>query len=261
MAESAYSFSLTTFSPSGKLVQIEYALNAVASGATSLGVKARNGVVIATEKKLPSVLIDEGSVQKILMLTENIAIVLCNGSRDHTICSPLCCRVGCMYSAKHAQLVMGALPLADVTIYYIDIRAFGKGYDEFYEQSKGMGVQYTKGKVARIDEEENGNLQVYYEDMESDGGMKKAEHDLVVLTVGFLPNLESLKLYKGGEVETDEFAYIREPDASAEPSRTNIDGLFAAGTVIGARDIPDTVLHACASSAQAAGYIQKLRNA
>jgi len=75
MGENAYSFSLTTFSPSGKLVQIEYALNAVSAGATSLGVKALNGVVIATEKKMPSVLIDETSMQKILMLTENIAIV------------------------------------------------------------------------------------------------------------------------------------------------------------------------------------------
>ena len=75
MAESAYSFSLTTFSPSGKLVQIEYALNAVASGSTSLGVKAKNGVVIATEKKLPTCLIDETTVQKIVHLTENIAVV------------------------------------------------------------------------------------------------------------------------------------------------------------------------------------------
>ena len=54
MGDSAYSFSLTTFSPSGKLVQIEYALNAVATGSTSLGVKAKNGVVVATEKKLPT---------------------------------------------------------------------------------------------------------------------------------------------------------------------------------------------------------------
>ena len=192
---------------------------------------------------------------------ESIAIVLCNGSRDHTVCNPLCCRIGCMYSAKHAQLVMGALPMADVTIYYIDFRAFGKGYDEFYEQSKGMGVEYTKGKVARIDEIEDGNLKLHYEDMEGEGGLKEAEHDLVVLTVGFLPNLESLKLFKGSELEADEFAYIKEPDATSEPGRTNIEGLFAAGTVIGARDIPDTVLHACASSAQAAGYVQKMRKA
>lgn len=75
MGESQYSFSLTTFSPSGKLVQIEYALNAVNAGATSLGIKATNGVVIATEKKLPSILIDEESVRKISLLTENIGVV------------------------------------------------------------------------------------------------------------------------------------------------------------------------------------------
>ena len=57
-----YSFSLTTFSPSGKLVQIEYALNAVNAGATSLGIKASNGVVLATERKLPSILVDETTV-------------------------------------------------------------------------------------------------------------------------------------------------------------------------------------------------------
>ena len=69
-----YSFSLTTFSPSGKLVQIEYALNAVNGGSTSLGIKATNGVVIATEKKLRSTLIDETTVQKISLLTPNIGV-------------------------------------------------------------------------------------------------------------------------------------------------------------------------------------------
>ncbi|CAI5462335.1 unnamed protein product [Closterium sp. Yama58-4] len=75
MGDSQYSFSLTTFSPSGKLVQIEYALNAVAAGATSLGIKATNGVVIATEKKLPTELIDETSVKKIQLLTDNAGVV------------------------------------------------------------------------------------------------------------------------------------------------------------------------------------------
>ncbi|CAH9124663.1 unnamed protein product [Cuscuta epithymum] len=75
MGDSQYSFSLTTFSPSGKLVQIEHALTAVASGQTSLGIKASNGVVIATEKKLPSILVDETSVQKIQILTPNIGVV------------------------------------------------------------------------------------------------------------------------------------------------------------------------------------------
>ena len=74
IAHLQYSFSLTTFSPSGKLVQIEYALNAVNGGSTSLGIKATNGVVIATEKKLRSTLIDETTVQKISLLTPNIGV-------------------------------------------------------------------------------------------------------------------------------------------------------------------------------------------
>lgn len=74
MGESQYSFSLTTFSPSGKLVQIEYALNAVAAGATSLGIKATNGVVLATEKKLRSTLIDESTVKRISVVSPNIGL-------------------------------------------------------------------------------------------------------------------------------------------------------------------------------------------
>jgi 20S proteasome subunit alpha 2 len=73
--ESEYSFSLTTFSPSGKLVQIEYALKAVQSGGTSLAIKAKNGVVLATEKKLPTTLIDPSSLKKMSLLCENVGLV------------------------------------------------------------------------------------------------------------------------------------------------------------------------------------------
>merc|ERR1712087_139381 len=85
MAESAYSFSLTTFSPSGKLVQIEHALNAVNQGATSLGIKAKDGVVIATEKKLPSVLVDKDSVKKIVQLTPEIGVIYSGMGPDSRI--------------------------------------------------------------------------------------------------------------------------------------------------------------------------------
>lgn len=73
--EGAYSFSLTTFSPSGKLAQIEYALAAVGAGATSLGIVASDGVVLATEKRVPSPLVDEATVQKIAEITPNIGVV------------------------------------------------------------------------------------------------------------------------------------------------------------------------------------------
>jgi 20S proteasome subunit alpha 2 len=84
MGDSEYSFSLTTFSPSGKLVQIEYALHAVSAGATSLGIKAKNGVVIATEKKLPP-LMDETSFHKISFVTPSIGMVYSGMTPDFRV--------------------------------------------------------------------------------------------------------------------------------------------------------------------------------
>jgi len=189
----------------------------------------------------------------------SIAIVLCAGSRDQTACNPLCCRIGCMVAIKQAQLLMGALPIADVTLYSIDIRAFGKGYEEFYEQAKGMGVNFVKGKVARIDPLENGNLALHYEDTLGEGGLRTREHDLVVLAVGFLPNPAPFALYKGGELERDAFGYVREVNPIVEPGATNVAGLYLAGTVNGAKDIPDTVLHAGAAATQVAAYLERMR--
>jgi len=86
MAEGEYSFSLTTFSPSGKLVQIEYALNAVNStGKPALGIKAKNGVVIATEKKVSSVLVDESSLRKIEHLSDHIGCVFAGMPGDYRV--------------------------------------------------------------------------------------------------------------------------------------------------------------------------------
>jgi heterodisulfide reductase subunit A-like polyferredoxin len=190
---------------------------------------------------------------------ESVAIVLCSGSRDQTFCNPLCCRIGCMYAIKHAQLIMGALPIADVTIYYIDIRAYGKGYDEFYEQAKAMGVNFIKGKVARIEQLENGNMALHYEDILGKGGMQTREHDLVVLAVGLLPNTAPLALYKGGELERDAFNYVREVSPVMEPGATNVAGLYLAGSVNGVKDIPDTVLHSGAAATQVSAYLERMR--
>jgi heterodisulfide reductase subunit A-like polyferredoxin len=190
---------------------------------------------------------------------ERIAIVLCAGSRDQTFCNPVCCRIGCMYAIKQAQLIMGALPIADVTIYYIDIRAFGKGYEEFYEQARGMGVNFVKGKVARIEPLENGNMALRFEDMSGEGGVQTREHDLVVLAVGLLPNTAPFALYKGGELERDDFNYVREVNPVIEPGATNVAGLYLAGTVNGAKDIPDTVLHSGAAATQVSAYLERKR--
>ncbi|KAF8979242.1 Proteasome subunit alpha type-2 [Entomortierella lignicola] len=80
-----YSFSLTTFSPSGKLVQIEYALSAVNSGVTSIGIKATNGIVVATEKKAVSTLVDDSSLEKVAIICSNIGMVYSGMGPDYRV--------------------------------------------------------------------------------------------------------------------------------------------------------------------------------
>jgi heterodisulfide reductase subunit A-like polyferredoxin len=189
-------------------------------------------------------------------MPDNIAYVLCTGSRDETIGNPICSQVCCMYSVKQAQLLMGALPMADVTIYFINIRAFGKGFCEFYQQSKGMGVEFVKAKVGLIKEKEDGNLILRYEDME-EGKVKEAEHDLVVLSVGILPNTDFSGMMKSEQIAQDDFNYIKQTDELSNPAKTSIDGIFVAGTAAGPMDIPDSILSAGASSSETASYLRR----
>ncbi len=190
---------------------------------------------------------------------DNIAYVLCTGSRDRTVGNPICSQICCMYSLKQAQLLMGALPLADITIYYMDLRAFGKGYEEFLQQAKDMGVQFVKGRIAKIEQKENGNLLLHYEDIENGGIKKVAEHDLVVLSVGILPNPEIAKIFREEKLELDQFFYIKQVDEDLSPARTSIEGVFVAGTAAGPKDIPDSILTAGAASAEVAAYIESRR--
>ena len=192
---------------------------------------------------------------------DSIGYILCTGSRDAQVGNPLCSRICCMYSVKHNQLIMGALPLADVSVHYMDVRAVGKGYDEFYKQARDMGAQFIKGRVAKITEKENGNLIVRYEDVEGDGGIVEAEDDMVVLAVGVQPNTEAAGLFDDGALGLDEYFYVGEADDDMDPGRTNLPGVFVAGSASGVKDIPDTILHAGAAVAQAAAHIEKARAA
>ena len=192
-------------------------------------------------------------------MPERIGYVMCTGSRDQTVGNPLCSKFCCMYSIKHNQLIMGALPLADVTVHYIDVRAVGKGYDEFYEQAKGMGANFVKGRVAEIRETDDGNLIVRYEDVEGGGGIAEAEYDLVVLAIGVQPNRDAERLFLDEELALDGFYYVDEPDGDVNPGACSIPGVFVAGAASGAKDIPETILHAGAAVAQAAAHLERAK--
>jgi len=188
---------------------------------------------------------------------DRIGFIMCTGSRDAQVGNPLCSRICCMYSIKHNQLIMGALPLADVTVHYMDVRAVGKGYDEFYKQAVDMGSMFIKGRVAKITEKDNGDLIVRYEDVEGDGGIVEAEYDMVVLAVGVQPNTQVAGLFEDGALGLDEYFYVGEADEDLDPGRTNLPGVFVAGSASGVKDIPDSILHAGAAVAQAAAHIEK----
>ena len=190
---------------------------------------------------------------------ERIAYILCTGSRDETVGNPLCSRFCCMYSIKQNQLLMGALPLADVTVHYMDIRAPGKRYDEFYEQAKAMGATYVKGRVADVLEQPNGDLLLKYEDIENGGQVVEAEYDLVVLAVGVQPNRDAEQLFEVGELAVDEWQYVAEPDEDINPGQTSIPGVYVAGAASGAKDIADSILHAGAAAAQVAAHLERTK--
>ena len=190
---------------------------------------------------------------------DNIAFVFCAGSRDQTADNRLCSRVCCMYSIKQAQLLMGALPLADITMYYIDIRAFGKGYEEFFTEAEAMGTMFIKGKIAHILQKDNGDLELSYEDIEDGGKVVRMEHDLVVLSVGLIPNEEPIGLFQGGSLKADEFHYVKEVDELVSPGKTSVEGVYVAGTASAAMDIPDTIVHSNAAAVQAAAYLKRVR--
>lgn len=187
---------------------------------------------------------------------DRIAYISCTGSRDKTVGNPLCSKFCCMYSIKQNQLIMGALPLADVTMHYMDMRAAGKRYEEFYTQAQDMGAQYIKGRVSKITEEPNGDLTVRYEDIDNGGDIVEASYDLVVLAVGIQPNRDVETLFVDAPLGLDEYYYVAEPSAEISPGQTNIPGVFVAGTAAGAKDIVDTILHAGAAVAGVAAHLE-----
>jgi heterodisulfide reductase subunit A len=186
----------------------------------------------------------------------SIAYVQCAGSRDTTLGIEYCSRICCMYAIKQAMLLSGALPMADITIYYMDIRAFGKGYEQFYQNAQAMGIEFVKAKVARITEDEEQNPILRVELVEDDSQVVERPHDLVVLSVGVLPGYNPERIY---DVSQAQDGFVQTPWVNLSPCQTSRTGIFVTGTAAGPMDIVDSIVMAGAAAAEAAGYLQSLR--
>ncbi len=212
---------------------------------------------VITALQMERLLAPHGPYNRVLrpsdgMEPESVAFIQCAGSRDKSLGLSYCSRVCCMYSIKQAMLLSGALPLADITVYYMDIRAYGKGYEQFFQNSAAMGVQFVKGKVAFLNGSDGGKVKLRYESQEKDGGVQTAEHDLVVLSLGLLPGWNPDGKC-GVSPASDGFISTVLPKSA--PALTDMEGLFVAGAASGPKDIVDTIVEAGAAAMEASNYL------
>jgi len=190
---------------------------------------------------------------------ESIAIIHCVGSRDkdyHEYCSRVCC----MYSLKFSHLIREHVPGAQVYEFYVDVRAFGKGYEEFYNRVIDEGTVFIEARPTGITNvaekpEEEGKLIVEY--ALEDGPQCRQPVDMVILGVALeaQPDAEAVGRLFGVSRGADGFFLERHP--KMDPVATMSDGIFVVGCCQGPKDIPDTIAQASAAAARVLSMISK----
>ena len=186
---------------------------------------------------------------------ESIVWVQCVGSRDFTGRGrKYCSRVCCMYATKQARSYKEKHPNAQILIFYIDLRAFGKGYEEFYnDTAKNYGIKFIRGRVAEILEGENDNVIIRAEDTTLQRPLE-LEVDMVVLSIGLEPRADIddiARIFNVTATKTED-GFLMEAHPKLRPVDTLTEGIFVAGNVVGPKDIPDTVAQAKAAASSAA---------
>jgi len=176
---------------------------------------------------------------------KKVAFLLCAGSRDNTgIGKPYCSRFCCMYSLKHAHQLIEKMPGCQPYIFYMDIRSFGKMYEEFYYRIQDEGAKFIRGRVSNILEDPaTKNLMVYADDTLLDRPMK-LEVDLVVLAAAVQPAADTNRTRKLFGVSCSMDGWLLEAHPKLNPCGTTTAGVFLAGACQGPKDIPDTVASA-----------------
>ncbi|MBN1683597.1 hydrogenase iron-sulfur subunit [Candidatus Bathyarchaeota archaeon] len=186
---------------------------------------------------------------------KSVVYVLCAGSRDTEVGQPYCSRVCCLYSMKQAQLLRDRG--VDVWINYIDIRSPGRRYEEFYRLTQEKGVNFVKGKVTEI--EPNGEqVLVRSEEMMLNKMMENVV-DLVVLSPPIISSEDTAKLSEMLKVPIDEDKFVLEKHPKLDPVATKRDGVFAAGAVIGPKDIQSTTAEAEGAAMKVVNFLGMAR--
>jgi heterodisulfide reductase subunit A len=180
---------------------------------------------------------------------EDVVFIHCVGSRDRNLGNPYCSRVCCMYTAKQAHLVREKLPEARITVFYMDIRAFGKGFEEFYDRVREERVLYRRGNPSEV-YSRGERLVVRAEDTLL-GKPVEVETDLVVLATGLVPRKDTDEVATLLKLPRSDDGFFMELHPKLRPVDTTMDGVYLAGCCQAPKDIADTVAQAKAAASSA----------
>lgn len=187
---------------------------------------------------------------------KRIAWIQCVGSRDSNCGNDYCSSVCCMYAAKEAVIAAEHLGEVDSTIFYMDLRAFGKGFDDYVNRAKASGVHFVNSMVSRVIEDPITNdLELRYIDPK--GEMKSEIFDMVVLSVGMQIQPDVRQFARLLNVDLTDSGFAK--TISTSPLATNVPGVFVAGAFAGPKDIPETVAEASAAAACASSELGDVR--
>jgi len=182
----------------------------------------------------------------------------CIGSRNTKINKGYCSSVCCMYSIKQAVIAKEHAPDLDCSIFFIDMRTVGKGFEEYYIRAENDGIKFLKGRVSFIEEEsETKNLIVNYENMQT-GELIEESYDLIILSIGLTPRKYAIELSKKFGINLNKYDFCSTNVFT--PLETNKPGIYVCGTFSGPKDIPETVAEASGTAGKISSLLSTERN-
>ena len=188
---------------------------------------------------------------------KRLAWVQCVGSRNAHNANPWCSSVCCMYAAKQSIIAKEHDPEVSATVYYMELRAFGKDFDKYIDKAKNdSGVRYVRAMISEVVEDpETKNLLIHSVDEE--GRLIREEYDMVILSIGFEPRADAAEFAEIFGIDTDAYGFARTSKLS--PVATSRSGVYVAGTYQGPKDIPETVIQGSGSAAKAMALLGESR--
>jgi heterodisulfide reductase subunit A len=187
---------------------------------------------------------------------QRIAFVQCVGSRAAARGNPYCSNICCMNTIKDSLLLKDHYPDIDLTVFYMDIRAFGKGFEEMYKRSREVGVRYIRGLPGEVNRRDDGTLVLTVENTTANR-IEQHEADLVILSVGGVPRQESEPIRQLLTLSRSPDGFLLEAHPKLRPVDAPSKGVFFAGCAESPKDIKDSVTQASAAAARAQILLNK----